>query len=121
MNIRTALMLAGMQIVVALLAAAGRQLGYWDQDVTVRITMVAIGVMLLFNANFISKAVLRSARVIAAHRFLGWSMALGALTWNVVWLFAPMDIAKVAAPVAVALGLLAGVAYGLLARPEAAA
>jgi hypothetical protein len=118
MKVRTALILAAFQLVAALLASAGMKLGYWDQDMTVRITMVAIGVMLLFSANFASKTVAPSAQFIAVHRFLGWSMAVGALVWTGAWLFAPMDVAQIVAPVAVVLGLIAGVANGFRVRPR---
>jgi hypothetical protein len=121
MKVSTALGLAGMQLAAALLAAAGVRMGYWEQGVAVRITMVAIGVMLLFNANSVSKVVSRSARFLAFKRILGWSMALGALAWIGIWLFAPIEIASLAAVTAVAGSILAAVAYGLVARPRSAA
>jgi hypothetical protein len=110
--ILTGLVAAGLQVAAALLASAGVKLGYFDQDVAIRITMIAIGLMLLFYANFASKVVSRSARFIAINRFAGWSLALGALAWTGIWLFAPMEIANFAAMAAVALGILAAVGYG---------
>lgn len=118
MKVRTALVLAALQIGAGLLASAGMKLGYWDRDVTIRITMVAIGVMLLVSANLGPKMVVRSGEVIALHRFLGWAMALGAVIWTGAWRFAPMDIAQIVAPVAVVLGLIAGVVNALRARPR---
>jgi hypothetical protein len=109
--ILTGLVAAGLQIAAALLASAGARLGYFDQDVVIRITMIAIGLTMLFYANFASKAVSRSARFIAINRFAAWSLALGALAWTGIWLFAPMDIANVAAMAAVALGILATLGY----------
>jgi hypothetical protein len=114
--IRTGLLAGGLQIAAALLAGAGLKLGYFDQDVAMRITMVAIGLTMLFFANFASKAVSRSARFIAINRFAAWSLALGALAWTGSWLFAPMEIANLAAIAAVALGILATVAYGFRVR-----
>ncbi len=114
----TGLVAGGLQIAVALLASAGARLGYFDQDMVIRITMVAIGLSMLVFANFASKAVSRSARAIAINRFAAWSLALGALAWTGIWLFAPMDIANVAATAAVALGVLATVAYGFRALPR---
>lgn len=116
--ILTGLIAASLQIAVALFAREGVKLGYFDQDVATRITMVAIGMVMLFYANFASKVVSRSAWFIAVIRFLGWSMALGALAWIGIWLFAPMEIANPAAVAAVALGILAAVAYGFHARPR---
>ena len=113
--ILTALVAGGLQVAAALLASAGVKLGYFDQDVATRITMVAIGLMMLFYANFASKAVSRSARFIAINRFAGWSLALGALAWTGSWLFAPMEIANFAAMAAVVLSILAAVAYGFRA------
>ena len=109
--ILTGLVAAGLQIAAALLASAGARLGYFDQDVVIRITMIAIGLTMLFYANFASKAVSRSARFIAINRFAAWSLALGALAWTGIWLFAPMEIANVAAMAAVALGILATLGY----------
>ena len=113
--IRTGLVVGGLQIAAALLASAGVQLGYFGQDVAVRVTMIAIGLMMLFYANFASKAVSRSARFIAINRFAGWSLALGALAWTGIWLFAPMEIANFAAVAAVVLSILAILGYGFRA------
>ncbi len=118
MTIRTSLLLAGMQLLAALLATAGVRLGYFEQSVAVRITMVAIGLMLLVNANLTPKTATPSPRAIANLRFLGWSMAAGGVAWTALWLVAPMDIATVAAPTAVALGILVALAYGLRSRPN---
>ncbi len=114
--ILTGLVAAGLQIGAALSARAGVQFGYWDRDVATRITMVAIGLTMLFFANFASKAVSRSPRFIAVNRFASWSLALGALAWTSIWLFAPMEIANPAAMTAVVLSILAAVAYGFRAR-----
>lgn len=116
--ILTGLVAAGLQVAVALLATVGVKLGYFDQDVAIRITMVAIGLMVLFYANFASKVVSRSARSMAVIRFAAWSLTLGALAWTVIWLFAPMEIANFAATAAVALGILAAVGYGFRAIPR---
>jgi hypothetical protein len=110
--ILTGLVAAGFQVGAALLASAGVKLGYFEQDVAVRITMIAIGLTMLFYANFATKAVSRSARFIAINRFAAWSLALGALAWTGIWLLAPMEIANIAATSAVALGMLAAVGYG---------
>jgi hypothetical protein len=114
--ILTGLVAAGLQVAAALLASAGVKLGYIDQDVAIRITMVAIGLSMLFYANLASKVVSRSARFIAINRFAAWSLTLGAVAWTGIWLFAPMEIANVAAMAAVALGLLATVGYGFRAH-----
>jgi hypothetical protein len=117
-RIRTGLLLAGMQLAFAVFAVTGKKLGYWDSDTVARITMIGIGLMLLFTANFTSKAVARSARVIANQRLLGWSMMSGALIWTGSWLFAPMDYAVFVAMAAVALGTFGPIAYCLLTRPK---
>ncbi|MCC6237461.1 MAG: hypothetical protein IT299_07790 [Dehalococcoidia bacterium] len=119
MTVRTGLLLAVMQLLAALLATAGVRLGYVDQGMAVRITMVAIGLMLLVNANLIPKTASHSPRAMAVQRFLGWSMGVGALVWTALWLLAPMEIATVGAPAAVVLGILTAVGYGLRARPRA--
>lgn len=116
--ILTGLVAAGFQIGTGLLATAGARLGYFDQDMATRITMVAIGLSMLVFANFASKVVGRSARSIAINRFAAWSLALGALAWTGIWLFAPMDVANVAATAAVALGVLATVGYGVRVLPK---
>ena len=114
--ILTGLVVAGLLLAAALLASAGANLGYFDRDVATRITMVAIGLTMLFYANFASKAVSRSARFIAINRFASWSLALGALAWTGIWLFAPMEIANIAAMAAVVLSMLAAVVpYGFRA------
>ena len=115
------LLLAGLQIGVALFAVGGTKLGYFDGDTAVRLAMTGIGVMLLVTANASSKVVARSARVIANQRFLGWSMMLGALVWTLSWTLAPMDYAGLAAMAAVLLGTIVPIAYCLLSRRKTAA
>jgi hypothetical protein len=118
---RTALIFAGAQLAVAIVATAARKLGYIDSDTVIRVMMAALGLMLVFSANSASKAVAPSARGIANQRFLAWSMTLGALIWTGCWAFAPLDVAGFIAMAAVALGVIVPVLYCIASKTRPAA
>jgi hypothetical protein len=120
--IRSALIIAGIQLVGAvLLTIAHKVFGWIDSETTTRCMMVLIGLMLLTIGNgmpkqpdgppsqTISDVAVRQSIL----RFGGWMMMLGGLLWIVLWVFAPRDVAEVGSIAAVATTTLVMVAYSV--------
>ena len=118
-SIRSALILAGVQIAGALLLTLANKLGWIDSETTTRGVMVLIGVMLVVVGNGMPKQQEGPPSQTVGHaiarqsitRVGGWAMMLGGLVWIGLWAFAPRDIAQVGSIAAVVAAVLVMVAY----------
>ena len=107
-SIRPALVIAGAQLVGALLLVLARKQGLISFDTTVRGAMVLIGLSIAATGNRIPKmpdglpphtlslAALRQSVL----RIAGWAMMLGGLAFAGFWAFAPRDVAAVGSIIA---------------------
>ena len=117
-NIQAALVVAGVQVVGALLLTIAREQGMIDGDTAKRGVMVLVGLGLAAYANRMPKMLEgpppQSLAVAALrqtiHRVGGWAMMLGGIAFAALWAFAPHDVAKVGSLVAV--GAAAAVMLG---------
>jgi hypothetical protein len=120
-SIRTALLLAGVQIAGALLLTLANKLGWIDSETTTRGVMALIGLMLVTIGNGMPKqqegppsqtigdAIVRQSIT----RVGGWAMLLGGLVWTGLWIFAPRDLAEIGSIAAVAAAALVMFAYAI--------
>ena len=109
-TIRSALILAGVQIGGALLLTlAHKPFGWIDGELATRGVMVLIGMVLVVTGNALPKkqqgppsqtlgdvAVRQSIT-----RVGGWALMLGGLLWVGLWAFAPRDLAQIGSVTAV--------------------
>lgn len=118
--IRSALILAGVQIVGALLLTlANKVFGWIDGETATRGTMMLIGVMLMTIGNGMPKQQegppSQTVRDIAVRQSItrvgGWMMMLGGLTWICFWAFAPRGLAEVGSIAAVGTTTLVMIVY----------
>lgn len=108
LSIRHALIIAGAQIVGALLLVLAKKQGLISADTTVRGAMVLIGLSLAAIGNRIPKTrdgptppTLRLAALRQqVMRTAGWSMMLGGLAFAGFWAFAPVDVARTGSVIA---------------------
>lgn len=121
-SIRSALVLAGVQVVGAvLLTLAHKVFGWIDGETTTRGVMVLIGVMLMVLGNAmpkqqdgppsqtVSDVIVRQSII----RVGGWALMLGGIIWTALWAFAPRDLAEVGSVAAVGTATLVMVAYAV--------
>lgn len=107
-NVRTSLVVAGLQIAAGLLLSYARRQGLIDAETMLRGVMVTIGLGLAVIGNGIPKsrdgpppptlelAALRQSVMRAA----GWSLTLGGLAFAGLSAFAPLDVAPIGAMIA---------------------
>ncbi|ESQ78193.1 hypothetical protein [Asticcacaulis sp. YBE204] len=120
-NIRAALILAGIQIVGALLLTLARKQGLIDGETTTRGCMVLIGLGLAVYGNRMPKtlecappqSIARAALRHAVSRVGGWALMLGGLAYAGLWAFAPLDVAQVGCIVVVLAAMV--VMFGYMA------
>lgn len=105
-------------VLLALAATFARNQGWIDEDTVTRIVLGAIGLMVAWFGNRMPKRFVPSERARRASRFAGWSMALSGLVYAGMFAFAPLAAAIVVGPAAVAIGLLATIAFCLRLRAE---
>ena len=92
----------------ALALTGAARMGWISFDMSLRITMAIIGLVLVVQANAIPKDVAgRSANYQAVKRVAGWALVLAGLAYAAAWLFAPLEIAAFASMAAV----IAAIAY----------
>lgn len=108
-------------LVLALAASAARNLGYIDQDMTTRIVIVAMGLMIVAFGNRIPKTFTPSECARKAQRVTAWSMVISGLIYTGAFLFAPMDTAVIVGCGAIVLGMLVTFGYCLSLRNRARA
>ncbi|MDB5470684.1 MAG: hypothetical protein JWR84_2244 [Caulobacter sp.] len=93
-SLKPGLIMAAVQIGSALALVGAARLGWISYDMSLRITMAVIGLVLVYQANAIPKDVAgRSANYQAVKRVAGWALVLGGLGYVAAWLFAPLEIA----------------------------
>lgn len=103
-------------IVLALAATLARQLGYIDQDTTIRIVLGATGLMVAAYGNRMPKKLVPNERARQAARVGGWSLALSGLVYAVLWAFAPFNVALIGGCAAIIMGMVVTFAYCLSLR-----
>jgi hypothetical protein len=118
-DITKSLIVAGSLIGVGLAATVARQQGLIDSETVQRLTMGAIGLMVVWYGNRAPKAFVPSALGRRITRFTGWSMTLSGLVYAGTWAFAPLPVAMTIGTGAVAISLIASVAYCLWLRGQA--
>lgn len=107
--------IAGGILAISLALTAAQRAHWIDADMTLRISMVVTGLVLVFYANAVPKAVFRSQRAHNVQRFTGWVFFATGLAYAAIWAFAPMPIALNAMYV-IAAGFVAVVAYCIWSR-----
>ena len=120
-TIRNALILAGIQIVGALLLTLANKLGWIDSETTTRGVMVLIGLMLVVVGNSMPKTQEgppeQTVGQVAARQSIlrvgGWALTLGGLVWAVLWVIAPRDLATIGSIAAVATAVLVMFVYAV--------
>ena len=119
-HIRHALLLASAMVVGSLLLTiAHKPLGLIDAETTTRGVMVLIGLMLIVVGNRLPKqnegpppqSVGEITTRQAISRVGGWAMMLGGLTWTVLWVLAPRDLAQVGSVAAVIAAVVVMLGY----------
>ena len=119
--IRNALILAGIQLVGALLLTLANKLGWIDSETTTRGVMILIGLMLVVVGNSMPKTQEgppeQTVGQVAARQSIlrvgGWALALGGVVWAVLWAFAPRDLATVGSIAAVAAAVVVMIGYAV--------
>jgi hypothetical protein len=120
--IRNALILAGIQLVGALLLTiAHKVFGWIDSETTTRGIMVLMGVMLVTVGNGMPKQQegppSQTVRDIVVRQSItrvgGWAMMLGGLIWIGLWAFAPRDVAEVGSIAAVGTAVVVMMVYAI--------
>jgi hypothetical protein len=121
-TIRSALILAGVQLVGALmLTLANKVFGWIDSETATRGVMALIGLMLMTIGNGMPKQQegppSQTVRDIAVRQSIarvgGWMMMLGGLIWVGLWAFAPRDLAEVGSIAAVGTTTLVMIVYAI--------
>ncbi|WGM37585.1 hypothetical protein [Caulobacter sp. NIBR1757] len=119
-TIKNSLGLAALQIGGALAFMGAARLGWISYDMSLRLTMAVIGLVLVIYANRVPKeAAGRSANYQAVKRVAGWALFLGGLGYVAAWLFAPIDIAAFVSMAAVIAAILYIFAYRRWRRSKA--
>ena len=81
---------AGGIVVLAVGASVARNLGYIDQDTTMRIVLGATGLMIAAFGNRIPKTFVPGAGARKAQRVAAWSMVLSGLVYAGAFIFLPI-------------------------------
>jgi len=103
-------------VALALGATVAKNLGYIDQETTLRIVLGATGLMIAAFGNRIPKTFVPSAHARKAQRVTGWAMVLSGLVYAGAFVFAPISTAVVLGCGAVILGLAVSFGYCLSLR-----
>lgn len=112
---------AGGIVVLAVGASVARNLGYIDQDTTMRIVLGATGLMIAAFGNRIPKTFVPGAGARKAQRVAAWSMVLSGLVYAGAFIFLPIMTAVVVGCSAVLVGMAVTFGYGLSLRAKAKA
>jgi hypothetical protein len=118
-DIKVSLLWAGGIIGLALVASYARRLGHIDGDITTRIVLAAIGLMIAWFGNRVPKAFVPNASARQANRVTGWSMAISGLIYAGLWAFAPFNIALIGGCGAIIVGMAVTLGYCLSLRDRA--
>lgn len=112
---------AGGIVVVAIGASVARNLGYIDQDTTMRIVLGVTGLMIAACGNRIPKTFVPGVGARKAQRVTAWSMVLSGLVYAGAFVFLPVMTAVVVGCSAVVAGMAVSFGYCLLLRNRARA
>ncbi|AQR63272.1 ammonium transporter [Brevundimonas sp. LM2] len=108
-------------VALALVSSAARNLGYIDQETTLRIVLGATGLMIASFGDRIPKTFVRGEGARKAQRVAAWSMVISGLVYAGAFIFAPIATAVVVGCGAVILGMAVTFAYCLSLRGRARA
>jgi len=122
-NIKRALMVVGVTFVITATVVAARFAGLIDSDLSQRIIMAFIGLMVAWYGNMAPKErPAHTARRIAIRRVVGYAVALAGLVNAAIWVWAPMSIAAELSMVPLAGAFVVVLSYCFwLRRPAAPA
>lgn len=111
-SIKSGLILGAVQIGAALASVAAASLGWISFDMSLRLTMAVIGLVLVYQANLVPKSAAgRSANYQAVKRVTGWALVLGGLGYAAAWMFAPIEAAALVSMAAVIAAIIYIFAY----------
>ena len=108
-------------LILALAASLARNLGYIDQETTIRIVLGATGLMIASFGNRIPKTFAPGAGARKAQRVAAWSMVISGLVYAGAFVFAPVTTAVVVGCGAVIFGMAVTFGYCLALRDRAKA
>ncbi|WP_425991048.1 SdpI family protein [Brevundimonas sp. TWP2-3-2] len=108
-------------LLLALASSLARNLGYIDQETTIRVVLGATGLMIASFGNRIPKTFAPSAGARKAQRVAAWSMVISGLVYAGAFVFAPVTTAMVVGCGAVILGMAVTFIYCLSLRSRAKA
>lgn len=108
-------------VVLALACSVARNLGYIDQETTMRIVLGATGLMIAAFGNRIPKTFAPSACARKVQRFTAWSLVISGLIYMGGFILAPLDLAVVIGCGAVVFGIAINLIYCLSLRNRARA
>lgn len=109
---------AGGILALALAASLARQQGFIGDEMTTRIVIVAIGLMIVWQGNRIPKTFVPDARARQAKRVAGWSLALSGLVYTGMFAFAPIWLAVILGCGAIMIGMAVTFGYCLSLRDK---
>ncbi len=121
-HVRRALLGAALVLfVAAALRLASPE--YLSPDLSIRLSGVLLGLVVIANANNVPKALprrlpasLNAAEEQSERRFVGWSLVLGGLGYAATWLLAPIDRANTIAGLLLAATLILSIGRVVLGR-----
>lgn len=114
------LAVGGAIVVLALAASFARSQGLIDHETTVRIVIVAVGLMIVWQGNRIPKTLAPSTHARKAQRVAGWSMVSGGVVYTLAFAFAPIQLAVLIGCGAILVAMVVTFAYCLSLRGNAA-
>ncbi|WP_421785539.1 hypothetical protein [Hyphobacterium sp.] len=101
-NLYRSLFAAGFSIGIALAFSLGETFNWIPEAASKRTAGVLIGLVLAATGNFLPKAVIpvsarrcHPARAVRAERFVGLVLMMAGIVFAAIWLFAPLEVAKV--------------------------
>ncbi len=106
-------------VALALASSGARNLGYIDQETTLRIVLGATGLMIASFGDRIPKTFVRGEGARKAQRVTAWAMVLSGLVYAGAFVFAPVSTAIMVGCGAVILGLAVSIGYCLTLRGRA--
>ncbi|WP_292092535.1 ammonium transporter [Brevundimonas sp.] len=108
-------------VVLALGASLAKNLGYIDQETTLRIVLGATGLMVASFGNRIPKTLARGPGARKAQRVTAWAMVISGLIYAGAFVFAPISTAVFVGCGAVIAGLAVSIGYCLSLRDRTTA
>jgi hypothetical protein len=110
------LAVGGGIVVLALVASYARSRELIDHETTVRIVIVAVGLMVVWMGNRIPKTLAVGAGARKAQRVAAWSLVIAGFIYTGAFAFLPLETAVVVGCGAVAAALVLTIGYCLTVR-----